>query len=395
MTSQKLVSCSKCHYEQNLSTDKNCQFCGALLHRKDFTIAVTLLGLAGLGIIGAGTFFLRARFPTAPTNQSLTDSSTASSQSAPRTASSAQSFTADGKESKSNAIQIYKRIADVPNVPQGIFNYGGSTTFAALRTPQNIQSITQVFPQYQLRYAEPTMGQPGSGTGIQMLLQSQLSFAQSSRGLKDDELAQARARGYSLEEIPIALDGIAIYINPKLKSQGLNGLTLDQAQAIFTGKIRNWKQFGGPDLEIAPFSRSLKSGGTVDFFFDNVLEKHSFGDNVKTVRDTTAGIRSVSIDLGGIGYASASEVVGQQSIRLLTLAKKNSKAFISPCEDAACTAINSKAFMDGSYPITRRLLVIIKRDDKLDEQAGLAYANILLSDEGQRLISQSRLVPIR
>jgi hypothetical protein len=61
MMSQKLVSCSKCQYEQNLSTDKNCQFCGASLQSKDFAIAVTLLGLAGLGIIGAGTFFLKDR----------------------------------------------------------------------------------------------------------------------------------------------------------------------------------------------------------------------------------------------------------------------------------------------------------------------------------------------
>jgi phosphate transport system substrate-binding protein len=395
MTSQKLVSCSKCQYEQNLSTDKNCQFCGASLHQKDFAIAVTLLGLAGLGIIGAGTFLLRARFPIAPTNQSLTNSSTAPNQSALRTTSSAQSLKIGGGEFENNAIQIYKRIADVPNVPQGVFNYGGSTTFAALRAPKNIQSITQVFPQYQLRYAEPTMDQPGSGTGIQMLLQSQLSFAQSSRGLKERELAHAKARGYTLEEIPIALDGIAFYINPKLTGQGLKGLTLEQVQAIFTGKVRNWKSLGGPDLKITPYSRSLKSGGTVDFLFENILKERSFGDNVKTVRDTTAGIRSVSIDPGGIGYASASEVLGQQSIRFPTLSKKNSKAFISPCEDVACTAINSKAFIDGSYPITRRLLVIIKRDGKLDEQAGLAYANMLLSDEGQRLISQSRLVPIR
>ncbi len=394
MTSQKLISCSKCQYEQNLSTDKNCQFCGASLRKKDFVIAATLLGLAGLGTIGAGTFFLRDRFPIAPTNQSLANGSVVPVQ-ATLSASSAQPLKTGGGDSKSDSIQIYKRIADVPNVPQGIFNYGGSTTFAALRSPKNTQSITQIFPQYQLRYAEPTLGQPGSGTGIQMLLQSQLSFAQSSRGLQDRELAQARARGYTLEEIPVALDGIAFYVNPNLTAQGLKELTLEQIQAVFIGKIENWKYLGGPDLKITPFSRSLESGGTVDFFFENILEKQPFGKNFKTIRDTTEGIRNVAINPGGIGYASASEIIGQQGVRLLNLSKKNSKAFVSPCGEPACTTINSKAMVDGSYPITRRLLVIIKHDGKLDEQAGLAYVNILLSDEGQQLISQSKLVPIR
>lgn len=395
MASQKLVSCSKCQYERNLSIDKNCQFCGASLRQKDFTIAVTLLGLAGLGIIGAGTFFLRDRFPITPINQSLTNSPIVPGQPALSTGSSAQSSEAGGGSSKSNVVQVYKRIVDVPNVPQGIFNYGGSTTFARLRSPKSIRLITQAFPQYQLRYAEPAMGQPGSGAGIQMLLQSQLSFAQSSRGLKDSELTQAKARGYALEEIPVALDGVAFYVNPKLMNQGVERLTLTQIQGIFTGKIRNWKRLGGPDIKISPYSRTLKSGGTVDFLFENILEQEPFGTNVMTIRDTTEGIRSVSIDPGGIGYASAAESIGQQSIRLLKISKKESENFISPCENSACTTINSKAFIDGSYPVTRRLQIIIKRDGQRDEQAGLAYANMLLSDEGQRLISQSRLVPIR
>jgi phosphate transport system substrate-binding protein len=393
MMSQKLISCSRCQYEQNLHTAKNCQFCGASLSKKDFVITATLLGLAGLGMIGAGTFFLRDRFPSVPANQSSVNGSVAPGQLVPATASSSQAKIGGG-ELQSSAVQIYQRIVDVPNVPQGIFNYGGSTTFATLRSPQNIKLITQAFPQFQLRYADPIADQPGSGTGIQMLIQSQLSFAQSSRGLKSTELAQSKARGYTLEEIPVALDGIAFYVNPKLIKQGLNGLTLEQVQAIFTGKIRNWKHVGGPDLRIVPFSRALKSGGTADFFEENILKKKHFGSNVSFVRDTTSGIRRVAMNPGGISYASASEIIGQQSTRLLKLSKKNSKAFVSPCGNTACTTINSKAFIEGAYPITRRLLVIIKRDGQLDEQAGVAYANILLSDEGQRLISQSGLVPL-
>jgi phosphate transport system substrate-binding protein len=406
MISEKSVSCSKCQYAQNLWTDKNCQFCGASLSQKDFAIAAMLLGLAGLGIVGAGTFFLRDKFPVAPANQSLIngsivpgrpllDGSMISGQPLLRTTSSAQRVKKNEEASQSDAVQIYKRIADVPNVPQGIFNYGGSTTFAMLRSPAIIQTISQSFPQFQLRYAEPTMEQPGSGTGIQMLLQSQLSFAQSSRSLKDAELVESKARGYTLEEIPVAMDGIAFYVHPDLIRRGLKGLTLAQVQAIFTGKISNWKDIGGPDFEIVPFSRRLKSSATVDFLYESVLEHRPFGSNVKIVRNTTESIRRVAFRPGGIGYASTSEAINQQTIGLLGLTRKVGQSFVSPCGSADCTTVNVGAFIDGSYPITRRLLIIVKRDRKRDEQAGLAYANILLSDEGQQLINRSGLVSLR
>jgi phosphate transport system substrate-binding protein len=39
--------------------------------------------------------------------------------------------------------------------------------------------------------------------------------------------------------------------------------------------------------------------------------------------------------------------------------------------------------------------VVIRRDGQIDERAGVAYANLLLCDEGQRLIRQVGLVPVR
>jgi|GEM_PF-5731090 len=49
-------------------------------------------------------------------------------------------------------------------------------------------------------------------------------------------------------------------------------------------------------------------------------------------------------------------------------------------------SVNQQTFADNSYPITRELYVIIKKDGGRDEQAGTAYANLLLSVEGQKLV---------
>lgn len=115
------------------------------------------------------------------------------------------------------------------------------------------------------------------------------------------------------------------------------------------------------------------------------------GTPVKEVWDTTQSIREVANTPGGIGYATASEVIGQKTILPLSLAKDASQGFVSPFAD---TAVNKSAFADGSYPLTRRLFVIIKRDGRMDEQAGVAYTNMMLSNEGQELVEKAGFVPL-
>jgi phosphate transport system substrate-binding protein len=391
------VKCPKCEHDRNPSTATKCEICGTPLGKKGSPIAL-VAGLATLAILGVGAFVLKDKLPGgAPQAMVSPDTTVASNQPTQAGTSSPVAIAPNNAPLVQGAVvATYRTLTAVPNVPQGMFNYGGSTTFAPLRSPTIVNTITQASPQFQVRYTEPTTGKPGSGKGIAMLIGGQLSFAESSRAIKDEEYAQAKNRGFALEAVPVAIDGIALYVNPQLLQQGVKGLTLAQVRDIFIGKIRNWQAVGGPNLAITPFSRNLQAGGTVDFFYENVMEKQPLGPNVREVRDTTASIRQVSATEGGIGYATASEVIKQQIIRLIAIAKEDGgQGFTSPCADPTCIAINGKAFADGSYPITRRLFIIVKRDGRLDEQAGVAYANMLLSNEGQKLAEQAGFVPIR
>jgi len=394
------IKCPKCEHDRNPSTAVKCEICGTPLRKKGSPVALIGAGLMTIALLGAGFFLLKDKIPgLAPQPVASNSPAPATDPVAPTPATPQSPVAAvpnNAPPVQGAVVATYRSLAEVPNVPQGVFNYGGSTTFAPLRSTTVVGAIQQAFPQFQVRYTEPITGKPGSGKGIEMLLGGQLSFAESSRSLKDEEYAQAKNRGFALEAVPVALDGIALYVNPQLINQGVKGLTLAQARDIFTGKIRNWKEVGGPNLAITPFSRNLQAGGTVDFFHDNVMEKQPLGANVREVRDTTESIRKVATVPGGVSYATTSEVIKQQTIRLIAIAKEaGSQGFVSPCADPTCAAINEKAFADASYPITRRLFVILKRDGKLDEQAGVAYANMLLSDEGQKLAEQVGFVPIR
>ncbi|ACC84976.1 PstS family phosphate ABC transporter substrate-binding protein [Nostoc punctiforme] len=290
-------------------------------------------------------------------------------------------------------VNIYHTLAEVPNVPNGIIRYGGSTSFAPLRTSAIVALIMQGHPGFKLVYTSPPPGtQAGSGSGIKMLIEGQLNFSQSSRPLRDEEYESAKTRNFTLEQQPIAIDGIAFYVHRDL---AIPGLTVSQIKDIYTGRITNWKQVGGPAIEITPLSRDPNDGGTPEYFQEKVLAKEPFASSVKPyVIDTTTAIRKVAQTPGGISYATASEVCPQTSIKPLSIAKQANQGFVPACIEKL---VNKNDFAKDIYPLTRRLFVVIKRerDRTLDEQAGVAYVNLLLSDEGQKLVDQAGLVPIR
>ena len=306
------------------------------------------------------------------------------------------SFT--NNQSQPNLQSGEKNFKSVKDIPSGLFSYGGSTTWAPIRKEADA-AIKTALPKFQLRYTNPTTGAPGTGTGIKMLLTNQLAFSQSSRSVKDKEYQQAQQRGFKLEEIPVAIDGIAIAVNPNLN---IPGLTLTQLRDIYTGKITNWQEVGGENQKIVPLSK-MSEGGTVEFFVNNILEKEEFGQNVDKITTTTEGLRKVAQNKGGIYYASAPEVVGQCGIKPLPIGRTQSnlippykEPYIPPSDcPQKRNKLNVDAFRSDEYPMTRRLFVVVKKNDRIDEEAGVAYANLLLTDQGQKLISKAGFVRIR
>ncbi|MFG6100721.1 PstS family phosphate ABC transporter substrate-binding protein [Leptothoe sp. EHU-05/26/07-4] len=344
-------------------------------------IVITLAGLGLIaGIFGLAAWMVGGRSGSSPVVRSNDGSSDVSAVSA------ADSGQLGGAE----------------NVPQGLYSYGGSTTWIPVHASVNA-AITNAFPDFQLRYTLPSTDAPGSGTGIKMLLDGQLSFSESSRPLKEEEYQAAQQRGFSLEQIPAAIDGIALAVHPDLNLE--KGLTIEQIQSIYTGAVANWSEVGGPDLPIKAYSRSPEAAGTAKYFLESVINADAYGENVVFVGDTTAGLRQVLGDRGGIYYASAPEIVNQCSIYAIPVASQEQPDnFIPPfaapwrtgkaCLNSANT-VNQEGFRNGNYPLTRRLFVIVKADGGTDETAGRAYVNMLLSSEGQTLIEQAGFVPVR
>lgn len=265
------------------------------------------------------------------------------------------------------------------SIPQGLFYYGGSTTWAPLR--QKIDpEIQRVHPQFQLHYKLlPANQNPSSTQGISMLLENQLEFAQSSRPLTEEEHQKAQQRGFTLKEIPVAIDGIAIAVNPNLP---ISNLTVQQFCQIYEGTITNWRQVGGPDLDIQPY---LKLGQ------ENVFcpRLKAISPHIELVPETTIAIQKVNTNLGGIYWSSSTLLVPQCGIK--TVAIETIFPYELPKVSPENCPIqrnkpNIEAFQNETYPFTRRLWVIVKENGLDAQKAGEAYAEMILTPEGQKMI---------
>ncbi|MBW4615732.1 MAG: PstS family phosphate ABC transporter substrate-binding protein [Desmonostoc vinosum HA7617-LM4] len=352
------------------------------MSQKNETLRLFLAAVVSVGLVFSGLWFLMERWAQInPTN-------------------SQQSNSSNQTKSNNSPTSTNNPTNECPSYfPQGIFNYGGSTTWAPIR--KEVEPVLKnLCPQFGLRYTQPPSGNPGSGTGIQMLIDNQLAFSESSRSVKAEEHTQAQQKKFSLKEIPVAIDGIAIAVNPSLN---IPGLTVAQLKDIYTGKITNWQEVDGSNLPITVYSRSKEAGGTVDFFIENVLKKDNFSTNINYVGTTTEALRKVAATPGGIYYASAPEVVPQCMIKSLPIGR-TSNQLVLPYQkplvtQSECPAkrnqLNTQAFRSGDYPITRNLFVIVKQNNQTDQQAGEAYANWLLTSQGQELIEKTGFVKIK
>lgn len=152
----------------------------------------------------------------------------------------------------------------------------------------------------------------GSSKGIQALLAGQVDIAASSRPLTEEE----KNRG--LVAVPVKGDAVALLVSKASPFDG--GLTSNQVRDIFTGKVTNWSQVGGPPLPLRVINRN-SSSGTYKVFQTAALEGSNFGSgpNWTTMkRDVTTDILQ-QLKTNGIGYANYSEIKTQKSIRVIPL----------------------------------------------------------------------------
>ncbi len=208
-----------------------------------------------------------------------------------------------------------------------------------------------------------TYNPTGSGSGIQAVSEGRCDIGLSSRALKDDEKASG------LVETVVALDGIAIVVNPE---NPVSDLDVDTIAKIYTGEITNWKDVGGNDAEIVLIGREAGSG-TRDGF-ESITDTKDACQYRQELTSTGDVINTVSQNPDAIGYASLSAV--GDSVKALT---------VGGVEATEATV------KDGSYVVQRPFVLVTKEGTKLSP-AAQAFFDYALSADAASIIATAGAV---
>ena len=210
-----------------------------------------------------------------------------------------------------------------------------------------------------------TYNPTGSGSGIQAVSEGRCDIGLSSRALKDDEKASG------LVETVVALDGIAIVVNPE---NPVSDLDIDTIAKIYTGEITNWKDVGGNDAEIVLIGREAGSG-TRDGF-ESITDTKDACQYRQELTSTGDVINTVSQNPDAIGYASLASI--KDTVKALNVDG------VTPGEATV---------KDGSYKV-QRPFVLVTVDGKVLSPAAQAFFDYATSSDAASIIAKAGAVAV-
>jgi phosphate transport system substrate-binding protein len=149
----------------------------------------------------------------------------------------------------------------------------------------------------------------GSGTGLSQVAQGASDIGNSDV-FAEEKLTPEEAKG--LVDHQVCVVGMAAVVHPDIT---VDNVTKQQLIDIFTGKITNWKEIGGPDVKVTLVNRP-KSSGTRATFKAFALDGAEEASGIE--QDSSGTVRKIINETpGAIGYLAFSYLDG--SVKALKL----------------------------------------------------------------------------
>ena len=246
---------------------------------------------------------------------------------------------------------------------------GGSTLRVSGSTTVNAVAAdaAEVLRRQGLRITVDAQG--GSAGGIAQLAQGQVEIAMSSKPIAEAD--RAAAPGFDFVATQIGADAVGVIVRREVYDGGVRSLSRDQLRALFEGRVRNWKQLGGPDLEVLVYDKEPGRGTreVIDtYLYGNDKAPPPQSDNVAVVGGNEEGRAKVLSTPGGVTPLSTSFVTGYPKLAAVAVDG------VEPTPEHV---------VDRSYPMARPLYLVTN-----GPPAGPAktFVDYVLGAEGQDLV---------
>ncbi len=211
----------------------------------------------------------------------------------------------------------------------------------------------------------------GSGNGIKAIIDGTTDIADSSRFIKDKEIKLAVEKGVYPVPFAVAYDCIVPVVHP---TNTISNLSMEQLKNIYLGKVRNWKEFGGPDRPVTVISRDTSSG-TYEVWEDKVMNKERVFPGALLQASNGAVLQAVSRNKNAVGYIG----IGYVNEDIKPLSVNNIRG-------------SEETTLNRTFPISRPLFMFTSG---WPEGAVLNFINFVLNPEkGQKYVSEAGFVPL-
>ncbi len=247
----------------------------------------------------------------------------------------------------------------------GTLQINGSTTVLPI-AQEIVEAYMKANPGVEI-----SLSGGGSGNGIKALVDGTTDIADSSRFIKQEEVALAVQKGRYPVPFAVAYDSIVPVVHP---TNSVANLSLAQLKDIYMGKIRSWKEVGGPDKDIVVISRDTSSG-TYESWEELVLKKARPTPRALLQASSGAVAQAVAGNPNAIGYLGIGYL--NASVKALT---------VGGVEASAETTLN------GAYPISRPLFMFTQGWPTGEVARFMRY--VLNPNQGQPLVKKAGYVPL-
>jgi phosphate transport system substrate-binding protein len=215
--------------------------------------------------------------------------------------------------------------------------------------------------------------QGGSAGGIAQLGAGQVEIAMSSKAISDDDRARFPEVDFVATEI--GQDALGVIVRREVVDGGVRSLDREQLKAVFEGRVENWRELGGPDLEVFVYDKEPGRGTR------EVLDQYLYGadgkappppgtDHFAIVGGNEETRTKLLSTPGSVGPLSSSFADGYEKLAAIALDG------VEPTPDAV---------RNGTYPMARPLFLVT---DGPPAGPAKRFVDFVVSPEGQQLVAR-------
>ncbi|MEX0852356.1 MAG: PstS family phosphate ABC transporter substrate-binding protein [Bauldia sp.] len=237
-----------------------------------------------------------------------------------------------------------------------------------------------------------TVGIAGTGGGFKKFCRGETDISDASRPIKSSEVEDCKKNGIEFIELPVALDALAVMVNPK--NDWVDALTVDELKTMWVpeaqGTVTNWSQIRAsfPAKPLVLYGAGVDSG-TYDYFTAAITGKeHSSRGDFTASEDDNVLVQGIAGDANALGFFGlAYYLENQDKLKAVPIKVDANAPGVLPSVEGAKT---------GAYqPLSRPIFIYVSKKSADEKPEVAKFVEFYMDPKNaSELVAEVGYVPL-